>query len=634
MNTDTNMNDEFIEDEIKFKDLRGTFGNFKSVNSFETYYIMTSINISEIDILKEASSVLKFSDIKFDEIVQRDIDHERVAQIFEEYLDKSKEKVVFFPPLLATLMITKDGKPIDKYTNILEPITTISGREYLEKNWDEKIKLSLPLSSNDNGYEINISGEMKNYINYAAKISYVENNVKLVVIDGQHRLKALHKLKEKYPTMKSINIPLCVFFPASAKDTDENITKDMRELFVTINNKGTKVSGHFITLLKDKSLSSMAVRELANNWKGMEDNYADCKLYFLEWNQRNDGRAFQVNRKQSISTVSIIAEALKNYVFDEKNGLTKSILKLDDVQHELEEGIFYKDISEENFSLNQMDVLKKQINLYIVPSLNNIFTKSLPYSEIQKTVNIALGKLKVQVTSGIIGAKDYQDNVLNEFRDIQSFDSDTRGTFDKAFKKNIEYPDYYDFFRNNIFQQAYIKVWFLLYKQFAKSPIDISEALVASMNLLCFQQEYNLFSPRRIYTQLVIYKGQKLLTNEGVKNNIASLLLSTFLNDKVSKKFVSYFSDDKGMLKSLQEYAQESFNIYLDVFKEKNISNLKSNYMYDPILTDQVKKELSELDINAKSGDKNDKDKFQQRLIEIVQKDYDESKTILSDLLV
>lgn len=162
MNNDINLDDEFIEDKIVFKDLKGTFGNFVTANSFEVYYLMTSINISNLDILKEASSVLKFNELKFDEIIQRDIDHERVESIFEEYLNQAKEKVVFFPPLLATLMITDKGKPISQYSKIDDAISDKNSREYLNKVWDKKIKLNLPLSENNTGFTLKVKiGDQK-----------------------------------------------------------------------------------------------------------------------------------------------------------------------------------------------------------------------------------------------------------------------------------------------------------------------------------------------------------------------------------------------------------------------------------------------------------------------------------------
>lgn len=629
--------EEFLDDEIVFKDLKGTFGNFVTSSSFEVYYLMTTINISNLNILKEASSVLKFNELKFDEIVQRDIDHERVGNIFEEYLDKSKEKVVFFPPLLATLMITEKGKPIGQYSEIKEELTTKGTREYLDKAWDKKIKLNLPLSENNTGFTLKVKKEEKNYINYAATLSYIENDVALVVIDGQHRLKALQKLKDKYPDIKSINIPLCIFFSSNAIDSDENIVQDMRELFVTINNTGKKVSGHFITLLKDKSLSSIAVRELANKWKGMEENYSDCMLYFLEWNQRNDGRAYQVTRKYTITTVSILADVLKDYIFNEKKGITRSILNLEEIQEQLFEGIHYKEISEDNFSLNQITPLTEQINKYLVPSLDILFTQSLPYKEIIEITKNAIEKLDKKISDNITGAEDYKNAVLNDFRDINKFDSKTRGTFNEEFLKDIEYSDFLDYFRNNVFQQGYIIAWYKLVKLLDKEIIDITNAFCSSLKYIIFNKDKDMFNPRKEYTQQILYRGQKMIINAGIKDYISNIILASFKNETTLNSFIKYFKlnqQDEVILKEkLIELTNSEFNEYFEIYKLKNVNYLKSNYMYDLTLSDEDKQELNRLDIEAKNGGKEEKKIFENQILGIIENDIDKAKIVFDNLI-
>lgn len=629
------MVDFYIEDEIKLdRSIMGSFGNFKTSKSFEVFYMMTSLNISKIDRLQEASSVLSFSQIDFDAVVQRDIDYERVDSIFDQYLDKSSDKVVFFPPLLVTLMVVENGQPIDKYREISDEVIDKAGRKFLEKMWDKKIKLTLPLSDNLTDQKIEVQGQDVHYIHYAGKIEYNDDFVKLIVIDGQHRLKALQKLREKNPTLESINIPLCIFFSSKAKfDNDENITQDMRELFVTINNTAKKVSGHFITLLKDNSLSSLAVREFANKLKGVDASFANTKLYYLEWNQRQDSRAYQVNGKAAVSTVSIIAEALKTYAFDEKNGLTQNILNLSEVKEELATGLDYREIFENQFSLNQTEILKRQINQYIVPSLEILFLESLPYNTIITAVNSAINDLNKKIESNVTGARDYKENVLLEFRSLNNYDSDTRRAFDKEFNLCIQYDDYWDYFKNNIFQQAYIKVWIDLYRLLEFEPQSVASALSTSMNAICFNKEKSYFSPIREYIQSVLYKGKTMVVNNATKEHISYLILSSFLNETCRKAFVSKIGNPEEVESKLLDIARNSYDKYFEIFLNKNIASLKSNYMYEGYLSKDEKKTLADLDMKAKSGTNEDKDAFKAELTRVIEKDKQIAMQILSNIL-
>ena len=81
--------------------LRGTFGRFKTSASHDVHYLLTSIPIDELSELSTASTLFTKDAIKFDELIQRDIDQTRVVKIANDYLVGSTNKIVFFPPLLA-----------------------------------------------------------------------------------------------------------------------------------------------------------------------------------------------------------------------------------------------------------------------------------------------------------------------------------------------------------------------------------------------------------------------------------------------------------------------------------------------------------------------------------------------------
>ena len=131
-------------------------------------------------------------------------------------------------------------------------------------------------------------GEKIKIVNYASEFLYNDKKLKLVVIDGQHRFLALKRIYEndvERDLIKDIDIPICIFFMPDAVETQsstQTMNRGMRKLFVTINSEAKKVSGHFIELLKDDSLSSITVRSLADHWKKQDSENGRPSLYRME----------------------------------------------------------------------------------------------------------------------------------------------------------------------------------------------------------------------------------------------------------------------------------------------------------------------------------------------------------------
>ncbi len=83
------------------KEVRGSFGRFKTDHSHQIYFLSTSVPVQHVSELSTAGELFSSEKIKFEELIQRDIDHRRVQKIANDYLSKGAGRVVFFPPLLA-----------------------------------------------------------------------------------------------------------------------------------------------------------------------------------------------------------------------------------------------------------------------------------------------------------------------------------------------------------------------------------------------------------------------------------------------------------------------------------------------------------------------------------------------------
>ena len=97
--------------------LRGTFGRFKTESSREVYYVLSSIPIDDVNDLSTASDLFETDALRFAELIQRDIDRARVIRMADGYLKSNDSKVIFFPPLLACIVLfDEDGKMLHQYS--------------------------------------------------------------------------------------------------------------------------------------------------------------------------------------------------------------------------------------------------------------------------------------------------------------------------------------------------------------------------------------------------------------------------------------------------------------------------------------------------------------------------------------
>jgi len=634
----------FIKKETqKFdKEKIGSFGDFETNSSYELNYLMTTLDISDIDDLSSASDVLSFDDTKFEELIQRDIDYERVdKQIVKNYLEQGKDKAIFFPPMLVTPMVVKDGKPLERFEE--KNIEEIDSELII--NWDNQMELSFPIYAGaDDSYPYRVKNKEDQYIaihNYATTLKYKSKSVKLVVIDGQHRFMALKRIWDnpnKRDLIKNIKIPLCIFFtPNAVKNTDiestNTLPKSMRQLFVTINSTAKQVSGHFITLLSDDSLSSYAVRDIANFWK--ENN----KLFFLEWNEREDRRASQINKKYSITTVKILDTVLKEKLF--KKGRTADILKLSNINKkwidlcEEEDNLNIYDISNNNFSQCMIKSIEEQMNLTITPCIDKLFFIPRPYSDRKKQFESALISLEKQISNHIEGAKYFKNNVLLQFRETSNYDNEAAKEIEQDFFSKFSTIPEDEFYFKNIFQQAYVTAWLEFYiDNDLEKEISLKEytdIFIESLNLICFNATKQLFLPSREYTQSVFYKNSRILVNTLSKKELSSLIIATFLNAQVLVSFLKTIDKGEELQKKLEIYANKRIQSYFETFRKNTFSEIKKNWktQLDTDSSFYSKLISMEKDIGTKEGKK----KFDEELNIYVESKYEKAKRIFYNVI-
>jgi len=618
----------------------GVFGSFKTSDSYELNYLQTTLRINDLQKIETASDAFDFQNISFEELIQRDIDYERVDDdLISKYLEKGKNRVLFFPPILVSLMAVADGKIIDSYTDIK---TNIMPNE-LVRTWDaDKFQLSLALSSEPTGFTTKYEGKTYNYYHYASTIKYNSERVKLVVIDGQHRFVALRELihRGKSELIEGIQIPVCIFFTPDALEENgniESIKKDLRELFVTINTTAKEVSGHFIVLLDDNSLASYTVRDLSDKWKE-----ADDKLFLLEWNTREKKRSSQRQKRYSVTTVSILNDCLRDHLYS--GGLTEIILNLPEVQKELEADEswpVYGDINEDTFHPGQINVIKRQIAKHVTPSLDVLFTQPRPYKLMKDKFDRALDSLDRMIESSTPGIRQFKNDYLFKFRKVRESDQDKVIDASRDFENQFSISDEDEIYFLNVFQQGLIRAWLSICEQlirpFGQKPEILARSLVCALDKLCFLGSSDFFNNSNPHLQLTIYNGQRVLVNAPSKSQWKNLILSSFCNKKVLEEFLGSLKKESGLedekIYEVEEIidvtAKKSLSCFVDYLNKKIHEDIEKNWKFK----DYDKQILTYLVQRENSKDAKFEEEFDEKIKSLVDEKLEVVKLSLSNKL-
>jgi hypothetical protein len=547
---------------VKFtKEIRGSFGRFKTDHSYRIHYVSTSIAIDDIDDLSTASELFSPDKIEFEELIQRDIDHSRVKKIANDYLSNGEGRVIFFPPLLACIaLIDNDGGLKKQYSNVSNSLVTDSAvGPVLRTTWDKDgFELDLPEADSDSSDRtIHFEGHDHFYYDFAATLRFNPKKTKLVVLDGQHRLEALRLLRkngEQNAIIAGLEIPVCVIWAPEAvgnQESNENMTQDFRELFVRVNSEPRKVSGHFIILLKDDSYSAMAIRRLADNWKAATASNQWSRLHLLEWNTREDERVDVRTRDFSITTVSIVAKILDEHLFSQ--GVAPDLLNLESSEVEFEKinpNFSWDGLVDRTHKSKIDDLVKKHIDQILVPALDVLFRSPTPYRRLENSLEVAFKRLQEKVgenNSSFISLKSILNSYI--YREEEMFEESARAAY-VDFKGwiNVDPSDRIYFF--SVFQQGLLRFWLnvsALLKPIGISADNSASIAVTALEKMVFQPKERFLTSDRRYTRRTLWRNENVnFGSTWAKNAWADLLVASLLHGESQNSIVKSLIDILG----------------------------------------------------------------------------------------
>lgn len=610
--------------DVFIENLTGSYGRFKTDDSYRLDFLMTSVPVKSINTLSTASDIFPIEDIDFDALIQRSIDSKRVQKIASEYLERGSGRVIFFPPLLACVVLLDENNAIkDRYEDI--DIGHPKGEEPLLITWDhDGFQLELPITdSKSSDRSADFDDKKYHYYEYAASLKLNPARAKLVVLDGQHRLEAIKLLwnsQEKKNTLSNIEIPICVVWSPNATDTNpgsESMRKDFRELFVRVNHEAKTVSGHFITLLKDSSYSAMAIRRLADHWKGITSPDNWNRLHLLEWNEREDNKVDQRSRSFSITTISIISRFLEENLFRENQAA--KILELDRVENELSDAdaeFSWRDISDTTHSAEIDAIINQQIKKVLVPALDILLRKSRPYQKLENQVANAFSRLQQKIAENNHLFSNLKTNYLGKYiyKEDEFFNAPTVGAYSE-FKSWIKIEESDRIFFYQVFQQGLLRTWSSIVfdlRTIGVGTIDATNAVLAGIDCFLYSNGSDYIRPGKRFTNNLLWKNDVI--NQGspaAKQNWFHAIKSTFSREDVRLAVHQYLETSishypKGEVEQslLTSGLESSLKLVTSL---KNHIEKETEKRFEDYFDESLTRELQLLQI---SGKKEDKEKF------------------------
>ena len=161
--------------------LYGHYGELGK-SHFGVRFLQTALHISEINKLTLVSEIADSEQWPVRELFQRDVDEERVRTMLMPYF-KKPTKIKFFNPLTIVVL------PIDRSGRVLQAVseTRSEDTEYAEGTLAQCLEAK-------GYYKIQVPEDRPQW----SCVRWNSDKVKLVAVDGQHRLSALQRIYREY----------------------------------------------------------------------------------------------------------------------------------------------------------------------------------------------------------------------------------------------------------------------------------------------------------------------------------------------------------------------------------------------------------------------------------------------------
>lgn len=603
----------------------GTYGKFVTGGSIPIEYIQTSFRPDDLSRLTLARDVSQ-DDLDFEILMQRDLDEDRAELTLTKYLNPLNSSSsgiglhsVFFPPLLIACIPTSSRKILHQYPDE-EHIYSEDGTKLVRK-WGEMFQLEFFIDDPVESYNLEISNENEPInidttdVEAKFRISLEnERGIKLIAIDGQHRLWALrHLCLGSKDVVSDLVVPVCILFATSTSaaisakysergiDQIPNVPQTFRKMFVDVNSKAESVGAHTNILLDDMNVGSLIIREFCDFVNKNKKFGLSC----VEWNVKSSKDAWQLTRDYSITSVGILVKALRE-CFKNRSSLMNRVLDIQDatVRKNLLDAADdpdYPKVEWERFSIAQRKILVERVQQAIVPVLFKIFFESDPYKNAYDAYEKEIVEFEKKAEPNRDDASTYRqalDALLSKFglpkKDTEAFIVVRDMGREEKVRRRLEICPLMDF---ALFQRAiFLTMQELMTTVTDASILSVGDAIVELLNI-AMSPKLGLFGATRAYTRKSIWQeSDRIVNKEQTRRQISRLLLGilggTDACDQVLDHLDIEVDKKQTARENLMELGEDRAGEFLLQYRHESVIHYKRSFETNLALTEEEQDEL------------------------------------------
>ncbi|MCC6781766.1 MAG: hypothetical protein IT457_02900 [Planctomycetes bacterium] len=601
----------------------GCFGSFtlKPNERQCVFHLSTVFRVADLTHLFTAKEVLRDSEIDFDTMIQRDIVPDHVEDI-AQYLRSETPNVRFFPPLLAAIVPATDRAIAGSYPTSDWRVLNDNGEETLEITWGNvmRLRLAVPLANeNHRASELRDATTQTRYeyLPHLASLALNPDAAKLVVVDGQHRVRAIRTLYERQPDqaiVQALTLPCCVFWApyavAEGPGHGKPVIEALRRVFVDVNNKAKQVSGHFRILLDDDRLVSLAIRSFCELMR------REGELQFVEWNQHSDAKAYQLSSYSKIASIGIMESALldsqasrvlsrrDNYIVQrltrflsglypeslptpESGGSSDPTLVVDD----------WDSVIPSHFRR----AVKESLAQVLAPTLRVLFTRLHPYRlsiELIRACAAEFREKKLEVYDLAV-----ESLATLEESDVQSVRVARREVENQIRERLQDVEDLsMNIYRTQLFAQGYIAAFLyfvdrLLHHGSPLRPEPLAGLFVEHLNSTVFARGDTLLGPGLPWLESQVTQNGAIIKKKTTARAIARLLLAPFGRTTHASQVAAQAQTESSaaLVDALKELGNDAAGAYIAEMRRSRVAAFLDGIDYDQTLDESERSALLKL---------------------------------------
>jgi hypothetical protein len=353
--------------------IRGVFGTFGAGMGIRVCFLQAALEASELNKIQLVSEIPGSDRWPVRDLFQRDVDNQRVESSILPWLQDSA-KVKFFNPLTLTLV------PVEPTSNkILNEVPCLAQSEMHDDQgkWE--------ILEREGLYRFRyLKGESGAHREYGL-VEWNSKNVRLVAIDGQHRLSALKRyLSDQtgpgFDKFVAWSIPVVISGLDRNEPTQATILDVVRNMFVFINTQAKTPSKSRQILLNDENINFVCVQELLQ-YSHENDTIEDleCRkqskvpLMFYDW-RGNTENGREVHSPAALKSITEVADWFKNYLIGEN--IDENLVSIFGVK---KNSPLYNAFLNNEIEAKHTELIREQFRFWLLPGITYLLENFEPY---------------------------------------------------------------------------------------------------------------------------------------------------------------------------------------------------------------------------------------------------------------